>query len=421
MTTTVSRRRFLALTAGAAALGRAPAFAQSTQLRLLQWSHFIPAADKVFDAQAAEFGKQAGVEVQIERINQNDIQTRVTAAVQSGSGPDIIIMANNHPLLYESALADVSDVAEAIAGKQGGWYDYAKLNCVAGSRWIAVPQFIISWAITYREDWLREAGFEYPKTWDDFRKVGRAMKAKGKPFGQAFGHSINDPNNWCYPLVWMWGGMEVQSDGRTVALNSKNTVEAVKFNTVLWKEVFDEGGLAWDDSNNNRAFLSSEISLTGNAPSIYVAARDKFPDVYRGTNHGHYPPGPAGRYYWLPCWNSCVLKQSRNVKVAKDFVRFYMDRAQFDRYFETMDTFGIPGTKVYRDHPLWKKDPKTAVFPETLASARQVGYAGPPGRKATEVLSKYIIVDMFAKAIQGLKPEDAVAWAAGELKKIYDA
>ena len=66
----------------------------------------------------------------------------------------------------------MSDVAEEIGGKQGGWYDYAKVNCVAGGRWIGVPQFIISWAITYREDWLKEAGFEYPKTWDDFRKVG---------------------------------------------------------------------------------------------------------------------------------------------------------------------------------------------------------------------------------------------------------
>ena len=150
-------------------------------------------------------------------------------------------------------------------------------------------------------------------------------------------------------------------------------MEAVKFNNVLWKEVFDEGGLAWDDSNNNRAFLSSEISLTGNAPSIYVAARQKFPDVYKGTNHGHYPPGPAGRFYWLPAWNSVVMKYSKNQKVAKDFIRFYMDRARFDPYFETMDTFGIPATQAYRDHPLWKKDPKTAVFPETLAG-------GAPGR-----------------------------------------
>ena len=50
---------------------------------------------------------------------------------------------------------------------------------------------------------------------------------------------------------------------------------------------------------------------------------------------------------------------------------------------------------------------------------RQVGHAGPPGRKATEALSKYIVVDMFAKSIQGMAPEEAVKWAAGELRKIY--
>src|SRR6267378_1096837 len=387
MITSLTRRDFLKTSAAGGVLsaaGAAPAWAQGTRLHFLQWSHFIPAADQVFEEQAKEFGKQAGVEIAIERINQNDIQARLTAAIQSASGPDIVIVANNHALLYENSLADVTDVAEEIGRKQGGWHDYAK-------------------------------------AWDDFRKVGRAMKAKGKPFGQAFGHSINDPNNWCYPLVWMWGGMEVARDGKTVTLDGKNTIEAVKFNNVLWKEVFDEGGLAWDDSTNNRAFLSSEISLTGNAPSIYVAARQKFPDVYKGTNHGHFPPGPAGRFYWLPAWNSVVMKYGKNQKVAKDFIRFYMDRARFDRYFETMDTFGIPGTKVYSDHPLWRKDPRTAVFPETLPNARQVGYAGPAGRKATEGLSKYVIVDMFAKAIQGMSPEDAVKWAAGELKKIYAA
>jgi multiple sugar transport system substrate-binding protein len=61
------------------------------------------------------------------------------------------------------------------------------------------------------------------------------------------------------------------------------------------------------------------------------------------------------------------------------------------------------------------------VFPAPLQYARPVGYAGPPDRRATEALSKYILVDMFAKSIQGMRPEDAVAWAAGELKKIYVA
>ena len=33
--------------------------------------------------------------------------------------------------------------------------------------------------------------------------------------------------------------------------------------------------------------------------------------------------------------------------------------------------------------------------------------------------TKYVIVDMFTKGVQGTKAEDAVTWAAGELKKIY--
>ena len=41
------------------------------------------------------------------------------------------------------------------------------------------------------------------------------------------------------------------------------------------------------------------------------------------------------------------------------------------------------------------------------------------GKKAAEVLTKYIIVDMYAKAIQGMAAEHTVKWAEGELKPIY--
>ena len=40
-------------------------------------------------------------------------------------------------------------------------------------------------------------------------------------------------------------------------------------------------------------------------------------------------------------------------------------------------------------------------------------------QEAAEVLTKYIITDMYAKAVQGMPAEDAVKWAEGELTKIY--
>ena len=52
-------------------------------------------------------------------------------------------------------------------------------------------------------------------------------------------------------------------------------------------------------------------------------------------------------------------------------------------------------------------------------SHAQYAVAGPSNRKAAEVVTKYIIVDMYAKAVQGMPAEDAVKWAHGEVAKIY--
>src|SRR2546428_13821285 len=108
--TPIPRREFLTWSgiAGILAAGRAPAFAQGTTLHFLQWSHFVPAADTLFEAQAREFGKQAGVDGKIERINQDDLQARAPPAIPGAPGPDIMIVAQNHSQLYDSVMTDMS-------------------------------------------------------------------------------------------------------------------------------------------------------------------------------------------------------------------------------------------------------------------------------------------------------------------------
>ena len=61
------------------------------------------------------------------------------------------------------------------------------------------------------------------------------------------------------------------------------------------------------------------------------------------------------------------------------------------------------------------------MFRTAAQNMRLFGYAGPSTAKATEVFTKYIITDMYAKAAQGMPAADAVKWADGELKKIYEA
>src|SRR2546423_15352586 len=109
----MERRSFLKLTgiAGILAAHRAPAFAQGSKLHIVRWVDFIPEADVELKRQAPEASKALGAEVTFEFINANDLQPRITSAVQSGSGADIHQLLWNLPHLYAYSLDDDYDVA----------------------------------------------------------------------------------------------------------------------------------------------------------------------------------------------------------------------------------------------------------------------------------------------------------------------
>ena len=131
------------------------------------------------------------------------------------------------------------------------------------------------------------------------------------------------------------------------------------------------------------------------------------------------PKGPAGRFYQAGGQARAIMKYSKNQDVATAFVRWLMDRPQYDKFFAVQDGYLIGPTPLWEKHALWEKDLKLAKFKEWAKFARWPGWPGPPSRKASEAIVKYIMVDMYAQAIKGMKPEDAAKWAESELKKAY--
>jgi multiple sugar transport system substrate-binding protein len=427
------RRTFLKVSGTVAILaaGRAPAFAQGTKLHMVRWNDFIPESDVELKRQMQEASKALGAEVTLETINANDLAPRLTAAIQSGAGADIFMLLYNGAHLYQNALADVSDVAGDLAKAEGGFYDVCPAAAQVGGKWLAVPHSIIGNAVAYRRSWLKDVGAaEYPKTWDEARKVFGALKKKGKPYGQTLGHTWGDATVSSYPILWSFGGAETDPTGKKVVINSPGTVEAVKFMQAFWKECCDEGGLAWDDTNNNRAFHAGEISASLNGASIYLVAKrqkDKIKDekgepMWQDIDHAPLPAGPAGRLHLYEPHSHAIMKYSKNQKLAKDLLRFVHKKDNYERWFLTQEAYSVSGTKAWETHAMWDKvDGPLKMFRQASRSTRIFGHAGPATAKATEAFQKYIVIDMFAKAVQGMKAEDAVKWAEGEMKKIYEA
>ena len=76
-------------------------------------------------------------------------------------------------------------------------------------------------------------------------------------------------------------------------------------------------------------------------------------------------------------------------------------KANYEKWFMSQKGFATPPTAEWEKHKVWDEDPVMTPYKVAGALGRTVGYAGPANRKAAEVLSKYIITDMYAKGRAG--------------------
>jgi multiple sugar transport system substrate-binding protein len=425
----LTRRTFLttsmALAAAAGAEfvgGKAPALAQTRTLHVLEWSSFVPAADVVRDQQAAEFGKQAGVKVTIEHINANDLPARATAAIEGRQGPDILQLLNNSPHLYAGGLEDHNALIAELGGDK--FYPFIIDAVQVDGVVRGVPYFFGGGANTYRKDIFQKLGIDkIPDTWEELLAAGKKLKKFGMPIGQTLGHTFGDAPGFAYPLMWSFGGMEVDEKGK-VAINSKETRAAAEFLKEFWFAACDEGGLAWDDTSNNRAFLAETIACTLNGASIYFVARytpeKTVPGMADKIGHFLMPRGPAGRFHTVGPFTDCITSYSQNKDVAKDYIRYCHQKEVYEKFLVANKGYINGPLPQWQEHPMWESDPVITIFRELPQYGRNTGYAGPYNRKAAEVRAKYIIVDLFAKVVKGESPQSSIAWAEHELKNVYE-
>ncbi len=434
----ITRREFVkmaGMTAGVAAAGTgmsglfsAPALAQERSLHFLLWKNFSPPADVEIVRQGQEWGKQNKVNVRIEQINANDIPARAAAAIESKQGPDIIQFFHNWQNQYGDALNDVTDICTSLESKYGGYIDYAKADAMLNGRFNAVPHTIVPNIFVVRQSYMKAAGTTaWPKTWEDLRREGKKWKAAGHPIGQTVGHTFGDAVDFAYPFLWSYGVTERDERGH-VSINTKQALEAVKFFKALWDDAMDPAGAGWDDSANNRSFLSGSLTATNNAPSIYLTASnqvildEKGQPMVNDILHVPNPAGPAGIYHYHYSQQLAIPKYSKNAAVAKEFVSWIMEPDQYTKYLRRGQAYQSSPLKAYMKDPMWDMFPALKPYRDSLLQAQHVGWKGPADANAARVVQNYILIDMLANvATNKMQPADSLKWADGQLKNVYGA
>jgi multiple sugar transport system substrate-binding protein len=227
-------------------------------------------------------------------------------------------------------------------------------------------------------------------------------------------------------------GASEQDEKGNIIINSKNTLEAVKFVKALYTETMTPEVLSWDPSSNNRAMLAGKASIVLNAISITrqgenekmmvdgqpIADRIGLAKAARG------PVRRMGLEHVMNCY--VIWKFAENIEGAKKFLVDYV--GNFRRAFDASEFYNFPCfpkqvpdlKEALANDAKGKPAGKYSVIGDALEWATNVGYPGYANAAIGEIFSTWVINTMFAQAATGaMSPEDSVKEAEGKCKKIW--
>jgi len=433
-----SRRNFIKAVGGSALAtgiganiivpGRARA-ARKT-LKILQWVHFVPAYDAWFNSERIkDWGEKNDTDVIVDNIHTAGIPSRARAEVSAQRGHDLFLF-NWPPPAYEDQVVDMSDVYQECERRVGKPIDLAiksTYNPKTKKYFAFSPSFTPD-PVNWRQDLFSQVGLSKgPTTWDEVRSFGSKIRQQsGTPVGIGLAQE-EDTSMALRTIMYSWGAHEQDEAGNPV-LNSKQTVDAIKFVKSLFEETMTPDVFTWDTSSNNRWMLAGKCSLAVNAISITREAENKgMTDISRKIQLARALKGPVraiGLEHVMSCY--VVWKFAENIAGAKQFLVDYT--TDFKPAFLASQFYNFPCFPktvpdlrqiiAYDDRA--QPPDKYKVLEDVLSWATNVGYPGHANAAIDEIFSTWLLNLMFAKAAGGaLSPEEALKEADTACKRIF--
>jgi multiple sugar transport system substrate-binding protein len=397
------------------------------KLNILQWSHFVPGYDKWFNNEyVKEWGAKNDTEVVVDNINLALIPSRAAAEVSAQKGHDLVMFLSP-PSVYEEQVIDMKDVYAECEKRHGKPIDLAVKSTYnpKTKKFFAFSDSFVPDPVNYRTDLWGDIGMK-PDNWDDVRVGGKKIKDKHKiPVGVGLSAEL-DTAMAMRAIMYSFGSHE-QDEAGNLTINSKETLEAIKFVKALFEETMTPEVFAWDASSNNRQMLAGRSSLVLNAISVTRTGENSKLPIHERIGLAKAMKGPVRRIgleHVMDCY--VIWKFSDNKEGAQKFLVDYIDN--FKKGFMASEFYNFPCfAKTVPDlKQIIAKDSKAvppnkyAVLEDVLDWATNVGYPGYSHAAIDESFGNWTLNTMFAKAASGAEtPEDALKQADAQMKAIW--
>jgi multiple sugar transport system substrate-binding protein len=393
----------------------------------------------------ADYEKASGNTIDYSIVPYAPHRQKVISAMTSGEVPDLF-PANPAEVAslfaWQGKLTDVSDVVET---QKAQYSDTALLsaqcynNDTKQRSFYGVPFTGATLPFHIWNSLVEKAGYKLsdaPKTWDAFwdffKPVQDKLRAQGMRGVYGLGLQVTsngvDPNNTFHYFLIAYGGADIVTRDGKLHLDDPavkaGVVKALTYPTTAYKEGYvPAGAINWNDADDNNAFHSKQIvtDLDGTISTEVALFADK--EAYRDIVTMGLPLSNDGKPVpsQLTVVNALIPKGAKNVEVAKDFLKYFIQPQVNNDWLKVGLGRNIPVMPaVVKNDPWWLADPHRKAYTEqgVLGPTLPAYWAFNPAY--AEVQNTHVWSAAWADVMRnGMTPEAAAEKAYKQIEAIF--
>jgi multiple sugar transport system substrate-binding protein len=399
-------------------------------LRIIQWSHFVPAYDRWFDnVYVKRWGDANDVEVHVDHVNLAELPSRAASEVAAQSGHDLFQFLSP-PAAYEDRVIAVNDIVQQVERKVGKIGPVGRKSTYnpRTKKYFGFADNYVPDPVHYRRDLWGEVGLR-PTSWENVRRAAPRLKAMGNPVGIGMSNEL-DSNMALIALLQCFGAY-IQNREARVTIKSKGTRDALNFMRDLYKRGMTSEVFAWTAASNNDAFLAGRLSMALNAVSIARSAELRNLRFNRDIAILPIPDGPGPRMGLEHVMGVYVIwRFAQNKAAAK---KFLVDiGTQYTGHFLNSYFYNFPAfpgsvknvpVRLRRQTDYPNELPGRYSVLETISKryTTNVGHPGYSNAAIDEVFNKFLIPQMFARVARDeMTADEAMRAAHRDISKIFN-
>ncbi len=425
-----------------------PAIASAADLDIWWVKGITEKEDKAFLDIIADWEAKTGKDAEVSFYATRDIETKVIAALEAGSPPDVTFsfgydVAYTPTWAFEGKLADVTEVIGPLEEQfqESAVESVTLLNGETGERsYYAIPWAQMTPHVHYWHDLLEKAGFtedDIPEDWNAFfsfwcDEVQPALREQGERIyglGLGTGTASNDPFFNVHIFMNAHGAEIVDDDGELLINDPEvkaKVVEALaSFTEPSLKKCVPPDAVNWGGADDNVSFINRKNTVAFNPTlSIPISQLDKNPENYhQNIRTRTWPNGPDGEATpaMISVKQVLIFEESAHKENAMDFMAFLLQPENIGRMLKAMDGRFFPTMPELLADPFYSDtdDPHISAMYRQFTETENIPFPQARNHNYAKVMAERLWGKATGRVVlDGWTPEEAVDELAARMEEI---